>query len=264
MDTKSKLLKGVIYYYSGTGNTLFVTKEYESLFTKNNVSLDTIDIMSVDVVKTQSKYDFLIIAFPVYAWMPPFVVKDFIKRLPIVQDKKACVFATYRASFGGSLRFVTDVLSKKNYDVCCSFGYLLPQNLFLEKKDINDIQKRIDDVKQKIQEDFRKIINNQRSLKKTSKLVVFISKIANNLFSKFFIKNNWAIDYSKCSFCGLCEGLCPVDNIVVKKKKRVVSFSNKCLLCTRCFNFCPNNAIYFKKQKNKFVQYDRFKEYYLK
>ena len=58
---------GAIYYFSGTGNTAFVAGEFPRELQKANVSVDLFKIEDIDVVSSQSKYDFLMIGFPVYA-----------------------------------------------------------------------------------------------------------------------------------------------------------------------------------------------------
>jgi len=46
---------------------------------------------------------------------------------------------------------------------------------------------------------------------------------------------------SKCTKCGLCAKLCPVNNIEMKE---FPEFKDKCVMCMRCKAFCPQQAIY--------------------
>lgn len=50
------------------------------------------------------------------------------------------------------------------------------------------------------------------------------------------------VDYEKCSGCGQCAELCPVDNIEFNAAPK---WSDGCETCMRCISFCPSNAIHF-------------------
>ena len=54
-------------------------------------------------------------------------------------------------------------------------------------------------------------------------------------------KQKLTIDTNKCNGCGLCEELCPTNNLKVIEGKAVKS--DKCTMCYRCVNKCPNKAI---------------------
>ena len=49
------------------------------------------------------------------------------------------------------------------------------------------------------------------------------------------------IDLQKCIGCGLCEKLCPMNNIQVIH--HVAVSNQQCTLCYRCVNKCPVQAI---------------------
>ena len=49
------------------------------------------------------------------------------------------------------------------------------------------------------------------------------------------------VDKKKCSGCGACVEICPVNAIEIKKDKAVVS--DECVECGACVNQCPNEAI---------------------
>ena len=46
-----------------------------------------------------------------------------------------------------------------------------------------------------------------------------------------------------CSFCGLCEAVCPVNVLNVNKADKKLSFEKSgCIYCGRCVNSCPTGA----------------------
>ncbi|MDR3333305.1 MAG: 4Fe-4S binding protein [Treponema sp.] len=53
---------------------------------------------------------------------------------------------------------------------------------------------------------------------------------------------------SECTYCGLCEAVCPAKAIGVDKEKSVVSFKDQdCGYCGKCVKTCPSNAWTGKK-----------------
>ena len=49
------------------------------------------------------------------------------------------------------------------------------------------------------------------------------------------------IDNDKCTGCGICVDLCPVNAIKIENDKAVVS--DECVECSACVDECPNEAI---------------------
>ena len=62
----------------------------------------------------------------------------------------------------------------------------------------------------------------------------------------FYFDNN-------CSACGICEEICPVNNIILVEGKP--QWQNKCQLCLACINYCPEEAIQFEDQTKKKQRY---------
>jgi len=57
--------------------------------------------------------------------------------------------------------------------------------------------------------------------------------------SKDIIRNE-----QKCTDCGVCIPICPVDALVVDKTTRKVNFDkDKCIACELCIKICPTRAM---------------------
>ncbi|MBM3243908.1 MAG: 4Fe-4S dicluster domain-containing protein [Candidatus Omnitrophica bacterium] len=49
---------------------------------------------------------------------------------------------------------------------------------------------------------------------------------------------------SKCTHCGVCVPVCPVEALIVDKHTRKVKFDNKkCIACELCVKICPPRAM---------------------
>lgn len=51
------------------------------------------------------------------------------------------------------------------------------------------------------------------------------------------------IDYKKCSVCGSCIEICPVNVFAKEKNKVVVKNPNECIGCMACESSCESKAI---------------------
>jgi anaerobic sulfite reductase subunit C len=63
----------------------------------------------------------------------------------------------------------------------------------------------------------------------------------NDLGIKGGSKPEW--DQSECSFCGLCQAVCPTKAIKVQRQNQELSFDeDSCIYCGKCVKSCPVNA----------------------
>jgi 2-oxoglutarate ferredoxin oxidoreductase subunit delta len=51
------------------------------------------------------------------------------------------------------------------------------------------------------------------------------------------------IDYEKCTNCGVCIEICPMDVFAKKDEKVKVNNPKECIGCRACETQCPNSAI---------------------
>jgi ferredoxin len=49
------------------------------------------------------------------------------------------------------------------------------------------------------------------------------------------------IELEKCTGCGRCKKICPVNAIKIKKDKAVIT--DECVECGACVSECPNEAL---------------------
>lgn len=55
------------------------------------------------------------------------------------------------------------------------------------------------------------------------------------------------VDNDKCTGCGLCVDVCPVEAITLENDKAKVD-PDKCTDCGQCVDECPNEAISLPEQ----------------
>ena len=236
--------KTTIYYFSGTGNSLHTAKCLKE-------KLDSCELLPIaslikqdSIIATSEKVGFI---FPVYTWSLPKIVYDFIEKIDLSNAKY--IFAV--TTMGGfSKQYVAPVLVKllksKNKQLDAAYNIRIFSNNIWGSKRVNPIptkekgDKRIKNGELKLEKIAEIIRNNQKGKVKESS----IYPMKNEYFS--FIKEVNTMDkkyYSdeKCNGCGICQKICPVDNIKLVNEKP--EWQHKCQMCTSCLHYCPEKAI---------------------
>lgn len=223
-----------IYYFSGSGNSYYIAKK---IVKKTNGILVDIAKIKENIV-LEGRVGVIV---PCYAFGVPDLVVKFLKG---VEDRSTYSFfiLTYAGYYGGTFKQV-DNLIPFNYNK----GIKMPgsDTVFTSKKNRDEKNKKI---YRTADEEVGKIIKEIKIMKinKISRifeyyLLFFVYKLAIWHFrgAKRGFKTN-----RKCTLCGFCEKICPVDNIKVGDK---VIWDDHCEGCLRCINYCPFEAIEYKK-----------------
>ncbi|HOG43673.1 MAG TPA: EFR1 family ferrodoxin, partial [bacterium] len=83
-------MKSVVYYFTGTGNSLVAARDIA-----NALKAELFPIpVEVKKDKIQTDAQKIVIVFPVYAWGPPVIVREFVKKIEEVANKKILVLTT--------------------------------------------------------------------------------------------------------------------------------------------------------------------------
>jgi ferredoxin/flavodoxin len=237
----------LIIYFSGTGNTWVMASAIAKEFEKLGVRADLLAIEQAPVNLDLSGYAMLGIGFPVYAWCFPSNVRRLIKKLPQGQGRRAFVFSTIQGSSLGSEALLARYLKKKGYRVQAGRAFLAVNNETIyygpaDPKNPHTIEK-IERMKSKAPAFVGEIVRGKGVIERNKPFYVMLSEFAGVIFDLldgWLASRNFRITES-CDSCGLCERICPTDNIYASLTWP--RFRNRCLMCERCVNFCPRGAI---------------------
>jgi heterodisulfide reductase subunit A-like polyferredoxin len=242
-------MKTMLYYFTGTGNSLLIAKNLKEKLQ------DAILVPMVKALKENKMFcetQNVGFIFPLYFWGLPKIVEEFINRINL--DKVKYIFIILNS--GGSLspdnaaNRINKILKAKNKKLNASYRLIMPSNYIKEfhVENLNMQNQKISKMKSsllKIADD----INNNSEIKKKSRLAVlanFVNDIwqknVNNSDKDFYVKNN-------CNSCGICVKICPVDNIKLVDNKPV--WQHICQECLACIHYCPKSAIESKNTGNK-------------
>ena len=79
---------------------------------------------------------------------------------------------------------------------------------------------------------------------------VLLSGPINEMFNKYYLKDDKFFSKDNCTSCGLCQKKCPLGNVEIKDGRPV--WNGNCTHCMACISYCPVEAIeYGKKSAGK-------------
>lgn len=232
----------MIYYFSATGNSLAMAKK---------IAEQTGDtVQSITRVKEKNLEDPVIgIVFPVFYGDVPENVQEFLRSHTFSLHSYVYGVATCGTSWGRTFFTLRKLLQDRGTDL--NFSYVCPlianSTICMRahvpyawdklKKEAQFVQEIADAVKNK-KEDHHLEQNP------------FATKLMNGplktLFDRFYFDLH--IDPERCTKCGECVRLCPVENITMGEKSAV--YGNHCIHCLACLHGCPFQAI---KVRNRVV-----------
>jgi len=99
-----------IYYFSGTGNSLYVAKELQKLIPETNL-IPIVSLLNKDVIETNAETTGFV--FPIYYMAIPTPVKNFIKKLDLKSTKYIFAITTRLGTPHSAFTDIDKILKKK-------------------------------------------------------------------------------------------------------------------------------------------------------
>jgi ferredoxin len=242
-------MKGIICYYSGTGNTKLACRYIQDKL--HDTQLDLFDIARDG---TPDLHEYGLVAFATFTDYlgPPFLMKRFIEDLPD-QDRKPCfVFNTFGFMSGKTLPSLGKWATAKGFNVFMGHSLHTPESFppmiirgkgYIDAPNDKELAKfeafilklrtqvrlRVWEGKEPVHEKLQAgIIGLIVPMPKRTKSRIGMGK-------KF-------VDFDRCVECGICQDSCPYGAITMDPKPAFDQ--KKCYGCWSCFNHCPKKAIY--------------------
>lgn len=245
-----------IYYFSGTGNSLYVARELQRRIPDSTL-IPIVSLLNKDVIQTKGKS--IGVIFPVHALMIPIAVKKFLRKADMKSAEYIFAVATRWGTVFRGFEAIDKLLKKKGKHLDAHFILNMYMNDPRDKKykspteaDIlkleSVIQKRLDSI-QGIIED-KKISREKDTeylvgFQENSFLDHIIEKsaILGITVSEYIGGVNYFCSDSKCMGCGVCEKVCLSQKIKMVDKKPVWQKKVLCYMCYACVNYCPVQSV---------------------
>ncbi|MDP3386002.1 MAG: EFR1 family ferrodoxin [Eubacteriales bacterium] len=249
--------KAVIFYFSGTGNTWWVTKKIAESLKSREISTDihsieNISLEEADTLISMSKY--VGFGYPIYGSDLPETMKNFMSNLQPVDQKNTFLFCTQWLFSGDGTRNGASFIKDKGFFVRWSEHFFMPNNISITNSvfsrfytnDGTKHKKRLTHSLNRANILADKISNSITSKRGYGVLPVLFGLIQRFPYRIMFpkLRNDISINYTRCILCERCVNNCPVDNLEIVQGE--VSARGQCILCLRCYNFCPVGAVQYK------------------
>lgn len=246
-------MKNIIFYFSGTGNSLQVAKDIAE-------KIGECDVLNLAKYDTNEKINAerVGIVFPVYFWGVPNIIKVLLKKIELQNNPYIFAVATCGGTVGASLIQINDLLRLKNQKLHAGFAITMPENyiVYYNASSKKKQQELFDKEKIKVEVISKVVISKkEQSLEKSKYLIdMLFGKILNkSVVNNFATKDTGFKLNDKCIGCGKCEKVCSVSNIIMADGKP--TWNHHCEFCLGCLQSCPAEAINYADKTQKKIRY---------
>ena len=239
--------KRVVLYFTGTGNCLYVARQ---LAGKEGEILSIPQLMRKKQFEIEA--DEIGLVYPIYGHMPPYMVREFIKKVQLKAEYKFAVL-TYGMRKCNAVE-IWDGISRKAGNVFDYIGTIVMVDNWLPNFDMNE-QMKID---KHIPENLAKITSDLSNRRRWHEPVTqeereqhegFMSLSGLDPEVGFLMKADRSFRVTDdCIHCGICTYVCPRGNYELTGQG--VKMQGACEFCFACIQNCPQRAIQFKKNED--------------
>lgn len=244
---EGKKNKRIILYFTGTGNCLHIARQLAG---------ENTELLSIPQMVKRGKYDFeadeIGIVYPIYGHMPPYMVRQFIRKAKLKAGYKFAIL-TYGARKCDAVE-IWDRVSRKAGNAFDYIGTIIMVDNWLPNFDMNEqikIDKHIPENLQKITADLdgQKHWHEPVTEEERQQHQGFMRRSGLDPEVGFLMKSEKYFTVTgACIDCGICTYVCPRGNYELTA--RGVKMSGDCEFCFACIQNCPQRAIQFAKQKD--------------
>ncbi len=239
--------KRMVLYFTGTGNCLYVARQ---LAGKEGEILSIPQLMRKKQFEIEA--DEIGLVYPIYGHMPPYMVREFIKKAQLKAEYKFAVL-TYGMRKCNAVE-IWDGISRKAGNVFDYIGTIVMVDNWLPNFDMNE-QMKID---KHIPENLAKITSDLSNRRRWHEPVTQEEREQHEGFMNlsgldpevgFLMKADRSFRVTDdCIHCGICTYVCPRGNYQLTGQG--VKMQGDCEFCFACIQNCPQRAIQFKKNED--------------
>lgn len=235
-------MKKVIYYFSGTGNSLRAAR----LIAAELGGAEVISMRNVPEEVPAGDAEVIGFVCPVYEWDVPKTVKAFIQRLTVNPQAYIFMAATYIAVHGRCFETVDAVLREKGARLhygralrcvasqCTAYEPFPPPKLMVpySERRCREIGREIASGKERRYPGMSPVT---RAL--YPKMMVPFLEVQQEYDTGFYASE-------ACIGCEVCRKVCPCGNITFAEGRPV--WNHACEGCNACVAYCPTKAVQFQ------------------
>lgn len=232
-----------IYFYTGTGNSLWTARK----LSERLGSAKRIPMTTDDAPRIKSDAQNVGFIFPVHIWGVPARVIHFLQRLENDPAKYYFAVAVNAGQVAATLIQLKNLLHQKGLHLSAGFSLGMPSN-YIPWKGADPLEKQ----QRTFASALGKIDRIASCVRARKEMKTEKGPAWQNLFFSAFYRLTFdrvpGMDKSfftdeKCTNCGICKKICPANNIGMVQGKPV--WKHHCEQCLACLQWCPEEAIQY-------------------
>ena len=243
-----------IFYFTGSGNALDIARSIGSRLGDTTI---------VPIAKLMDGYsggdeERIGLVFPAYAWGPPRIVADFVRKLKPNDSQYVFSVVTCGGTSGRTNLFLRQWLRANGSDLDAGFAVRGEVYAFLPGMGEPIIMKLVRwlarndmaiDVRERLSEILETVAaKRDHAPETTNPSVDFISSKVHRIALRSFKTGDTSFAVGDaCTSCSICARVCPRQNITLLDGRPV--WHHDCEACFACLHWCPEEAITFNGEK---------------
>ncbi len=244
--------QAVIFYFSGTGNTWWVSEELSHQLTGRGLKTKAYSIEKIsqkEAVALMEQSDLAGFGYPIHGSDLPRPMVEFIESLPDNANKNGFVFCTQWLWSGDGAAVGASFLQKRGFNVLWGDHFLMPNNVTVSvirlpyTNSLTRLEKVRNRAGRRIKRFAARIVEGKPFRHGFNYGAYLLGSMQRVPYRRVYHKllNDIAVDSKTCIDCGDCVRLCPTGNLFYQNGD--IMTRGNCALCLRCYNFCPVAAI---------------------
>jgi len=239
-----------IFYYSGTGNSLWAARCLSQLL--GSARVRSMKTSQGETIPTDART--VVLVFPVYIYGVPRPVLKFIGDIPRGGRAVFHSVATNGGSPGSTLPIVARRLARRGAAMRSGLSLLMPSNYTpmggpepapVQRDIFLRARGHLERLARDIRDSAEGTIDSKPDFISASAYWLTLP-LVHGMDMLFWVQDG-------CTACGICERLCPSGNIVMKKG--LPTWHRRCEQCLACLQWCPQTAIQWGKRTERYERY---------